>query len=994
MPGSTIGQLRVILGLETAEFEKKADHATESMHRFEGATELAKHALEAFGVVMAAQEVMEFTKEAFEYAASLENVARQLGTNVEQYQVLTRTAKEHGVEQAKLEAGMKKLGITLGDAKRGSAEAIKAFAAIGISKDQLDSFHDAGDALPYVAEGLKNSGDAAVEASKGKRLFGKSVGDLIPLLNLGKEGMDEATESARKHGLITEEQAEKAHRAHVAIEDFATSLKTKLAIAVLDNTSDVKGLVDVFEDLLGTLETTMQELKAIGAYGPGVFLRLKEGLVMAGVGSGLVPYSTLLQTQLELRGAKVGEKAFQYESDMGAAAKSVEGMRKEAELFRRQAHSAAEAMGYYKPGTTVAQKQQILQMPEVRAALDKTKSLLADAASLATREKEERERRAAGDVDQDLEKKKKEKTVKPGDEIEAARRADLLAAAQGYTGANEHTKIGKSTLGELFKGAGITIDPEKLAWCAAFLNAVLFSKGYPMATDAAGHPTLSASSFLKYGSATNDPKPGDIVVLDLHGKHKADHVAFFAGFDAKGNVKYTGGNQSAPGSHGDGVTVNTHTAARSKVLSFRRVPDAADAIGQVEDQHAKALREEHDRDQQLRTLDEEILREKLAQTHDLHERTVLSGQILDLEREQQKKDNQLAVELEPGRAAEIQAKDEKQQQLYLEKKATLRLQESYAVKQEAMQAAEDELQAHRDRLEKERQLATTAEDRRRVELEILDLAYAEKRQRLQDIIDDERTSTRKRQAARDALANLNGAYGTDREIVLRGTRSPLEELSAGIPNTAAKMNEALEEVVAGGIRDMNDGLAETALAWLKIGGTAGQAIKQILAGILRLYMAMEVERPAANWLQKLFHGGSSILQAFKFGQDGAGFGGGGDGGGDGGGYVPFDSDLPGFASGGSFLVGGMAGIDKNVMSINDQPVAKVMQGERVSISRTNDRGPAGGNTYNFKGNLMTPEWWDQIHAGDDAAAVRGAAGGAFLGREQLVRRARRRMGRY
>ena len=40
----------------------------------------------------------------------------------------------------------------------------------------------------------------------------------------------------------------------------------------------------------------------------------------------------------------------------------------------------------------------------------------------------------------------------------------------------------------------------------------------------------------------------------------------------------------------------------------------------------------------------------------------------------------------------------------------------------------------------------------------------------------------------------------------------------------------------------------------------------------------------------------------------------------------------------------------------------------------------GGVTHNyFSGNLMTPEFWEQIHAGDANAAMQGAAGGAAMG---------------
>lgn len=41
--------------------------------------------------------------------------------------------------------------------------------------------------------------------------------------------------------------------------------------------------------------------------------------------------------------------------------------------------------------------------------------------------------------------------------------------------------------------------------------------------------------------------------------------------------------------------------------------------------------------------------------------------------------------------------------------------------------------------------------------------------------------------------------------------------------------------------------------------------------------------------------------------------------------------LKGFASGGSMMIGGRGGVDNNVLSLNDRPVARVSYGERLNI---------------------------------------------------------------
>lgn len=52
-------------------------------------------------------------------------------------------------------------------------------------------------------------------------------------------------------------------------------------------------------------------------------------------------------------------------------------------------------------------------------------------------------------------------------------------------------------------------------------------------------------------------------------------------------------------------------------------------------------------------------------------------------------------------------------------------------------------------------------------------------------------------------------------------------------------------------------------------------------------------------------------------------------------------NVPGFANGGAMQLGGFAGIDRNVLSLNGSPIARVSRGETMEIRPGNDRGLAG-----------------------------------------------------
>lgn len=147
----------------------------------------------------------------------------------------------------------------------------------------------------------------------------------------------------------------------------------------------------------------------------------------------------------------------------------------------------------------------------------------------------------------------------------------LLRTANRYDGYNENNRNQRAVLMEMFRQAGITIDPAKLAWCAAFINAVLAANGLPTAKGASGGATTRAADFKNYGTGVGlaDARPGDIVVLRPQARGTSGHVGLFSGFDEKGDVRLTAGNQ------GGSKKVSTQTFGRGEVVAVRR-PGLAD----------------------------------------------------------------------------------------------------------------------------------------------------------------------------------------------------------------------------------------------------------------------------------------------------------------------------------------------------------------------------------------------------------------------------------
>ena len=107
--------------------------------------------------------------------------------------------------------------------------------------------------------------------------------------------------------------------------------------------------------------------------------------------------------------------------------------------------------------------------------------------------------------------------------------------------------------------------------------------------------------------------------------------------------------------------------------------------------------------------------------------------------------------------------------------------------------------------------------------------------------------------------------------------------------------------------------------------------------------------------------------------------------------------LSGNAVGTANWSGGLTYVNENGREIMDLPSGTRIYpaAESRRMMAANDVAPRGGDThYHFSGNLMTPEFWERVQAGDAQAATQGAAGGAQISQAEAGRAAARQLGRF
>jgi hypothetical protein len=94
------------------------------------------------------------------------------------------------------------------------------------------------------------------------------------------------------------------------------------------------------------------------------------------------------------------------------------------------------------------------------------------------------------------------------------------------------------------------------------------------------------------------------------------------------------------------------------------------------------------------------------------------------------------------------------------------------------------------------------------------------------------------------------------------------------------------------------------------------------------------------------------------------------------------------ARGGFGRFGGRPGVDRNLLSLNGSPIARVSKGEHFRVSPANDRGRMH---FDLRGAVMTPDLLRQMNEIGSVSTGQGAMLGAAGGMTGMARRQARRL---
>lgn len=308
--------------------------------------------------------------------------------------------------------------------------------------------------------------------------------------------------------------------------------------------------------------------------------------------------------------------------------------------------------------------------------------------------------------------------------------------------------------------------------------------------------------------------------------------------------------------------------------------------------------------------------------------------------------------------------------------------------QEELDVRRDSLAAYVERLSGQSHLARTAGKRRDIELKILDAQFEIYRLEQLAIKNKHAATEAEKLQAQGRLDALPGLKSSATASVNLQNASPLAAYFNSLPQSAAEVNEAFENVAANGIANMVDGIADAGANVLKLKGFAGQLFNQLIADVIRLNLQQAMGGGGIlGSLGKLFGAvggagafGSTIasnnawLDNFSSPA------------------VPGLTNLPGFANGGTFRVNGRSGIDTNTLALNGVPVARVNTGERITV----DPQKAERSNAGVRVDVVPSQYFDahvsQISASTAAPmAMNAASAGSELAQQRIAKRGRNRI---
>jgi hypothetical protein len=167
----------------------------------EAATALNKYAGYAVAAAIAAS--VAFIKKQITVADEMGKLAQATGTTSEYLSSMALVASQGGTTLETVAKGTKKLSQNMYDVSKGIGEAKDAFEDLNIKVANSDgTLRSSEEVMKDIADRFSKMEDGAAKTAYAMDIFGRAGAELIPMLNGGRDGIEQLQKKAEEMGLV------------------------------------------------------------------------------------------------------------------------------------------------------------------------------------------------------------------------------------------------------------------------------------------------------------------------------------------------------------------------------------------------------------------------------------------------------------------------------------------------------------------------------------------------------------------------------------------------------------------------------------------------------------------------------------------------------------------------------------------------------------------------------------------------------------------------
>lgn len=280
MTNAVIGALRVMLGIDTAEFERDTGKAKKHAKTFEkdvqGSFEKGIAAIQnglkglAAGLIAGfaaagLEGVYSAVRDVARGVAEVGDQARRAGVDVESFQELAYVAQQNRIGVDALTDGLKEMNLRADEfVLTGQGSGAEAFQRLGFGADELKKKLEDPSALFSEIIGRLQQLDAAAQIRIADEIFGGTGGEqFVQLLKDGEAGVRDLIEEANSLGIVMDENLiKRATELDRRFNAIAQTVGTALKSAIVSAADSLSEFIDGFRDYQNQLSSTLENRQA------------------------------------------------------------------------------------------------------------------------------------------------------------------------------------------------------------------------------------------------------------------------------------------------------------------------------------------------------------------------------------------------------------------------------------------------------------------------------------------------------------------------------------------------------------------------------------------------------------------------------------------------------------------------------------------------------------------------------------------------------------